>query len=336
MRIAVVGCGSIGKRHLSNLKALGVDQLAAIDTREDRLEEVRDRIGSDIACFTRIDEALAPGCDGVIVGIPTAHHVDAAMAALSAGAHVLIEKPISNRMEAARTLIQAAESKNLTITVGYTYRFWPALKDVKAQLDKGVIGRVYSASIIFSEYLPDWHPWEDYRSWFMAHKDQGGGAVLDESHAIDIMRWLFGEATSVYGINGTISELEIDSDDLAEMVVRFDSRVIGSIHMDIYGRHHRKELAIQGELGNIYWDFYSNIVKVYHADSETWTQTQFEDDRNDMFKAEVAHWLKSIAVGLPPLVDGRDAINTLAIALAAQASSESGKAIVPDTAENAQ
>ena len=237
MRIAVVGCGSIGKRHLSNLKTLGVDQLAAIDTREDRLEEVRDRIGPEIACFTRIDEALAAGCDGVIVGIPTAHHVDAAMAALSAGAHVLIEKPISNRMEAARALIQAAESKNLTITVGYTYRFWPALKDVKAHLDKGVIGRVYSASIIFSEYLPDWHPWEDYRSWFMAHKDQGGGAVLDESHAIDIMRWLFGEATSVYGINGTISELEIDSDDLAEMVVRFDSRVIGSIHMDIYGRH---------------------------------------------------------------------------------------------------
>lgn len=329
LRIIVVGCGSIGKRHLGNLKALGVENLVAVDTRKDRLQEVTERIGSEILCSDNLSEQLKSKCDGVVVCVPTSIHLDVAKEAIKSGASVLIEKPLSNTSEGVPELLSLAKESSLVVAVGYTYRFWPALQKIKYFLENDQIGQIYSANIIFSEYLPDWHPWEDYRSWFMAKKELGGGALLDESHAIDIMRWLFGEARTIYGVNGTFSKLEIDSDDLAEIIVRFHSGVIGSIHMDIYGRHHRKELSIQGELGNIYWDFYKNTVALYQANLEKWEVIQFEDDRNDMFLNEVRHWLNAIQGGPKVPVDGYDALKTLSFALAANESSMNDKVVEP-------
>lgn len=326
MRLLVVGCGSIGKRHVGNFKTLGVEHLGAVDTREDRRQEVVERLGVT-SVYKNVDEALAEGYDAVLAGIPTRFHVDVASKAIAAGAHVLIEKPLSDTLEGVDDLIEKARSNGLVLMVGYTYRFWPPLRRIKELLDAGAIGRVYSAQITFSEYLPDWHPWEDYRSWFMARKDLGGGAILDESHAIDISRWLFGDVAEVLCVNGTFSHLEITADDLAEMILVHRGGTVASVHMDIFGREHRKQMAIIGESGNIAWDFYANTVTVARVDGGVRETLAFSCDRNDMFLEEARCFLDCIEGRAIPPVDGTDGRKTLELIVAALDSSQARRAV---------
>jgi predicted dehydrogenase len=326
MRLLVVGCGSIGKRHLGNFQQLGVSHLGAVDPRPDRRQEVMERFGLR-SLYGSIDEALRDGYEAALVGVPTRYHVEVAEKAVAAGMHVLIEKPIADRIDGVRELLEKVAKKGLCLMVGYTYRFWPPLLKIKELIDHGIFGRLYSVQITFSEYLPDWHPWEDYRSWFMAKKELGGGAILDESHTLDFARWLFGEVDSIFCVNGQFSHLEITSDDLAEMIVSFRSGAVGNIHMDIYGRHYRKEMAIIGEKASGYWDFYANQVKVYHAEGKTWQTWQFSCDRNDMFLAEDRHFLDCIANESKPMVDGADGLKTLQVILAAVESSKAGRLV---------
>lgn len=327
MRLLVVGCGSIGKRHLGNFATLGVEHLGAVDPREDRRAEVTEKLGVQ-ATYASVDEALAEGYDAVLIGTPTALHTPIAEKAIASGAHVLVEKPIAATTDGLDDVLEKARSGGLVFMVGYTYRFWPPLQKIKQMLDDGAIGRVYSAQVTFSEYLPDWHPWEDYRSWFMARKDLGGGAILDESHALDIARWLFGEVEDVYCINGTFSHLEITSDDLAEVTLRHTSGVIANVHMDIFGRDHRKTIAIMGERGNLYWDFHANTVT--HVDAENGGArdvTAFTCDRNEMFLEEARCFLAAIEGRATPPVDGHDGLATLRVILAAQDSSQTRRAV---------
>lgn len=326
MRLLVVGCGSIGKRHLRNFQSLGAQHLGAVDTRGDRRREVTEKLGVT-ATYASVDEALGKGYDAVLVGVPTRYHTEVAEMAIASGAHVLVEKPLSDRGDGLEELLEKARSGGLVFMVGYTYRFWPPLRKVKELLDASAIGRVYSAQVTFSEYLPDWHPWEDYRSWFMARRDQGGGAILDESHALDIARWLFGEVVEVFCVNGTFSNLEITSDDLAEMLLRHVSGVIANVHMDIFGRDHRKHIAIMGERGNIDWDFYANTVTLADAGAKVRQTLAFSCDRNDMFLEEARCFLECIEGRASPPVDGRDGLQTLRLILAALESSETRRAV---------
>ncbi len=161
----------------------------------------------------------------------------------------------------------------------------------------------------------------------MAKKEEGGGAILDESHALDLVRWLFGEVESVYCLNGKFSSLDITSDDLADIILRFRNGIVGNIHLDIFGRDHRKELVIIGEKGNIFWDGNKDLVTVYNAESSDREMIRFDCDRNDQFLHEVKHFLECIEKGQSPVADGFDGLKTLEVILAALESSEKGKVI---------
>ncbi len=315
MRFLVVGCGSAGKRHLGNYQSLGVTDIGAVDTRADRLEEVAQKFNVQ-QLYSSMDQALESQWDAVVVTTPPAYHVQVASQALKHGAHTFIEKPISSSLEGVEDMISLASQKGLTLMNGYTYRFWPPLQKFHKLINEGAIGKVYSASICFSEYLPDWHPWEDYRTFYMASKQQGGGAILDESHTIDFARWIFGEIGEVACLNDKVSSLELSSDDAAIMLVRFESGVIGTIHMDIFGRSHQKSMEAMGEKGNLRWDFYKNIVELYHGDERRWEIFQFTQDRNFMFLEEAKNFLECVKNGATPPVDGRDGLRTLRCVLA--------------------
>ncbi|MCF7810475.1 Gfo/Idh/MocA family oxidoreductase [bacterium] len=327
MKLLVVGCGSIGKRHIGNFQALDVNDICAVDTREDRRREVAAKFGLT-KLYGSVEEAFkAEKIDAVVVGAPTSFHTMIARLAVDNGAHVLMEKPISLSMEGLEEVLKDAKKKNLVFMTGYTYRFWPSLIKIKSLLDVNIIGRIYSSHVYFSEYLPDWHPYEDYRSWFMAKKEQGGGAILDESHTIDLARWLFGEIKGVFGFNGHFSHLEITSDDIAELAVQYESGSHGVIHMDIIGRDHHKEVHIVGEKGNIDWDFYSNKIHIYHADSKMHEVMTFHDDRNNMFVDQAKHFIKCTEGKAVPPCDGHDGIKTLKVILATWESVETKRYI---------
>jgi predicted dehydrogenase len=326
MRTLIIGAGSVGKRHLTNFRQLGIEHLGAVDPRDDRRQEIVERFAPARA-YADLDEALREGYDAVVVCAPTAHHTEAARRSLLAGAHVLMEKPISDRLEGVSDVIALAKQRGLVYLVGYTYRFWRPLLAVKDLIAQGAIGRPLFADVIFSQYLPDWHPWEDYRDWFMSRRDEGGGALLDESHAIDLVRWLFGEVAEVSCRTGNLSSLRMSADDYAHFTLWMDCGMLATIHVDVFGRQPRRTLHVSGDLGNLHVDVTKGEIQIYDAKTQSLQMLAIEAERNEMFVDEAKHFLSCIRESALPRVSGEDALQTLMVCLAGRESSETGRAV---------
>ena len=158
----------------------------------------------------------------MIVSNPTALHLDVAIPAAEAGCHLLLEKPITDRMDdRVNTLNKIVADKKLQVLVGYQFRFHPVLARIKALLQTGTLGKPLSVRAHWGEYLPGWHPWEDYRQGYAARKDLGGGVVNTLCHPLDYLRWLFGEVDSLSAMTGQVSQLELDVEDVAEVLLKF-------------------------------------------------------------------------------------------------------------------
>jgi predicted dehydrogenase len=317
MRFLVVGCGSIGKRHIGNLRQLGVEDVVATDAREDRRLEVETRFG--ISTFPDLAGALDKDVQVALICTPTRLHLEHALMAARAGCHLLIEKPIADTLEGLDELLDEVQRRNLVTLVGCNFRFHPGLRHVKALLDEGAIGKVVSARAQFGQYLPDWHPWEDYRHGYSAQRSLGGGVILDRIHEVDYMRWLLGDITEVSAMMGHLSDLEIDTEDTVEVLLRFASGVFGSVHLDYVRRTYDCSLEIIGDAGTVQWNYQDHTVCWYLTDGEKWHSLEWPGyDGNEMYLAEMRHFLRALRGEETPELDVTGASRVLAIALAAK------------------
>lgn len=329
MRYLCIGSGSIGKRHMRNLLAIGAnpEDISAVDTREDRRQEV---INMGInSVFSSYEEALDAGSyDAAIVCSPTNLHIPQGIDLANRGIHILMEKPLAHDLEGIDEFKAAIEKNKVVVLMAYIFRFSPLTDKVRELLDSGVIGKVLFVRGEFSEYLPDWHPYEDYRSFYMAEKKQGGGSILDQSHIMDLVHYLFGGFDTVYALNGNLSSLEVNADDYSELTTRLKSGVVASIHTDMFGRDHKKELEIKGENGNIYWSSGDNMVT--HYDSETKAKREFRKfspDFNLNYITEINHFIACCEGREEPRATLQEGIETMELILGAYRSVETGAAV---------
>ena len=291
MKFLIVGLGSIGRRHFSNLFSLGKKDLLLYRTHKATLPDID---FGDIPCFSDLDAALALKPDGVIVANPTALHLEVAMAAARAGAALLIEKPVSDSLIGIRELQTALAQSGKPAMVGFHFRFHPVLNKIKTLLESGQLGKPLSARSHWGEYLPGWHPWEDYRRSYAARADLGGGVVKTLSHPLDYLRWLLGEVEGVSAWIGKLSELELDVEDHADILLRFASGEVASMHLDYYQRPPSHTLEITCENGRICWDNATGEARVYHAQSSTTDLLLPPEgfERNQMFLDEMATFVR--------------------------------------------
>ena len=170
-KFLIAGLGSIGRRHFRNLIALGEKDIILLRSHHATLPD--DEL-SGYPIETDLPTALKKyKPEAVIVANPTALHFDIAIPAAQAGCSILVEKPISHNLDRADELERAAEKGGGRLLVGFQFRFHPGLIRTKQLITDGEIGRVISANVHFGEYLPDWHPWEDYRKGYAARADMG-------------------------------------------------------------------------------------------------------------------------------------------------------------------
>jgi len=264
MKFLISGLGSIGRRHLRNLRALGQEDIILYRTHQATLPDVE--LG-DLPTFTELSLAFAEKPDGVIIANPTALHLEVATAAAKAGAALLIEKPISDSLAGLGELQSALKLSDKPAMVGFHFRFHPVLNRVKTLLESGQLGKPLSARAHWGEYLPGWHPWEDYRRSYAARADLGGGVVNTLSHPLDYLRWLLGEVKSVSAWTGKLSELELDVEDNADILLRFAAGEAARVHLDYYQRPPSHTLEITCEGGRICWDNASGEASVFHGQS---------------------------------------------------------------------
>lgn len=285
-RVLIAGAGSVGKRHAGNLKALGVE-VAAFDPRADRRAE----FPAD-ETYAELSDALVAPFDAVAVCSPTKFHVDQAIAALDAGCAVLLEKPVAIDLAAAQRLAaRAGQAGAPPVLLGYTWRWWPPLQRLRELLAAEAVGTVRFAQFVMSAHLADWHPYEPLADFFMSSADLGGGALLDESHWIDLAAWLFGMPRDLMGDVGRISSLDITSDDNVDVLLRYESGLRVQIHLDLYGRPHQKTIRCLGEAGSLLWSEHPNRVAIARDAEGQWEEETFTCARNDMFMAVAQEFL---------------------------------------------
>ena len=308
--ILIAGFGSIGQRHLRNLRALGHKKFVIFRTGKSTLPV--DEI-SDIPVEFDLDKALAHKPIAAIITNPTALHMSVALAAARAGSHLFIEKPISHNLDGAEELQKIVDEKHLIVQVGFQFRFHPDLVKIKRQIAKNKIGKIVSVQAYWGEYLPDWHPWEDYKKSYSAREELGGGVLLTLCHPFDYLRFLFGEVESVSAMQSKSNILKIDVEDIADVLLRFKSGIIGNVHVDYIQRPAKHVLRIIGQNGIIQLDFLKS-----------------QSERNSMFVSEMKHFLSCLKTGKQPKCSFDDGIAALKVVLAAKESINKKRLITYD------
>lgn len=324
MRFLIAGLGSIGRRHLRNLQAAGEQDILLYRTGRSTLpgDELE-----GLPVYSDLNAALAQNPQAVIISNPTALHLDVAIPAAQAGCHLLIEKPVSHSLDRLDLLQTAAAQSGARILVGYHFRQHPGLQLVRQHLKAGIIGRPLSVHAHWGEYLPGWHPWEDYRQAYSARRDLGGGVILTLSHPLDYLRWLCGEIYECFAFIGHLGDLELDVEDTAEISLRFENGTLGSLHLDYNQRPSAHTLEIVGSEGTLKWDSTSGGVALFQETRGVWQNfpapAGFE--RNDLFESEIRHFLAVARGETEPVCTLEDGIRDLEWALLALHSAATGR-----------
>lgn len=328
MKFLIAGLGSIGRRHFRNLIALGEKDIVLLRSHRATLPD------DELAGYpveTDIHDALNKHKpDAVIVANPTALHLDVAIPAAEAGCAILLEKPISDSLDRLDILQQTAHKSGSKILVGFQFRYHPTLNKARELIQADAIGKVLTVHAHWGEYLPQWHPWEDYRQSYAARDDLGGGVIRTLTHPLDYLRYLIGEVDSLWSFNGHISPLELDVEDVAEIGLKFSNGAVGGVHLNYVQRPPRHTLEIVGTQGTLRWDNADGILQLQQFPApfgsysdlppapaiETFSPPEgFE--RNWLFVSQMRHFIETARGESEPICRLEDGIMALRLALAA-------------------
>jgi predicted dehydrogenase len=338
MKFMLAGLGSIGRRHFRNLIALGEKDIVLLRTRKATLPD--DELAGYVV-ETDIHEALKKHKpDAVIVANPTALHLDVAIPAAQAGCTILLEKPISDSLDRLDTLQRAAQKSGSKILVGFQFRYHPTLNKARELIRSNTIGKVLTVHAHWGEYLPQWHPWEDYSQSYAARADLGGGVIRTLTHPLDYLRFLIGEVESLWSFNGHISPLELDVEDVAEIGLQFSNGAIGGIHLNYVQRPPRHTLEIVGTQGTLRWDNADGILQLqtfpapFASYSDLPPVPVIESfsppegfERNQLFVSQTSHFIETARGEAEPVCSLEDGVMALRLALAAHKSQGTHRAV---------
>ncbi len=318
LRALVVGLGSIGQRHLQNLRTLFPEAQIAVWRREGQLSEPIENVHyvSDAQAAIEFAPQFA------ILANPAPMRLAAASALAAAGIHLLLEKPIADRSEGIAELLADCRKRGLVVAMGYTLRFNESLRAARQAILDGSIGRLISIRSEVGSYLPDWRPGIDYRTTVSASAKLGGGAVLELSHELDYVRWIGGEVEAVHASLATVSDLELDVEDTAEITLQMQNGSLAQIHLDLTQRASIRQCRFIGTEGTCVWDGIANKVTLLTAANRAGSviHDDGKPDRNQMYLAELDDFLEAIRSKTEPAVSGADGLRVLEIALAAKQS----------------
>ncbi len=306
MKILFIGLGSIGKRHLRLLNEMKPDA-EFIAYRSSRNEK---DYPAEVEEYFDIQTALEQDPDIAFITNPTSEHIDYSLKCARNGCHLFIEKPLSHNLDQTDTLQEIVEERNLVTMVGYNLRFHPVINTIKDKISE--LGEVYYARAVSSSYLPGWRPEQDYRESYSAKEELGGGVVLDLSHEIDYLRWIFGDVENIKSVTGQFSHLEIETEDLCEAIIDFE-KITCSLHLDYFRKDPERKIEVIGENGSIIGDLIENEVQV-NIEGEREETEKFDIDRDFTYKKELQHFLKKVEQNKETDVDVLEGIKTLELA----------------------
>lgn len=324
--VLIAGFGSAGRRHFRNLRSLGCRDFVFLRSR---LSVLDDRDIAEFPSTGSLDEALSYRPKVAVIATPTAKHLEIALPAAEAGCDLYIEKPLGRELKDIERLLAIVRKKRLVGMVGCQFRFHPLLMELRSMVREGRLGRIVGATAEYGDYLPSWHPWEDYRRSYSARDDLGGGAILTLIHPMDYLYMLFGEWRRIQAMSSAAPVLDTSAaEDWSNINIEFASGVLAQVHVDYLQRPAVHRLSVVGESGRAVCD--------YNSGELTWQPAQGEAirrrvppafERNTMFLAAMEHFLNCVTTRTEPQVALADGATVLNMALEARRSASSRRTL---------
>ncbi|NYT04907.1 MAG: Gfo/Idh/MocA family oxidoreductase [Methanomicrobiales archaeon] len=251
MKLGIIGMGSIGKRHVRSLAEIGERDIVALRTRKGTARDLPPDLAYVHECRDE-DAFYASKPEGVIVATPTSLHLDAMQGALRRGIPVFVEKPL---VESVERLNEIPPGMRHLVMTGFCLRYHPVIMAVRAMIESGLLGTLYTAYLYCGQYLPLWHPYADYRSEYYSRKELGGGVLRTLSHELDLACFLCGKVSELTAAAGRISGLEIDVEDHAALICRAAGGAVVTIGLDFLNPRSVRRGMLIGEHGSIEYSF---------------------------------------------------------------------------------
>ncbi len=315
MRCLIVGFGSIGRRHFRHFRDLGCAPMDVFRTGKATMVD-DDTLPPDNT-YTDYAEALAQEPDIVVIANPTSLHIPFSMDAIKAGCNVLIEKPISDSLDGCVELAEAAASKGVVVGIAHNQRYHPLIQRIREMIASGLpLGQPLMAHAHMGGYLPDWHPWEDYKQGYAARKDLGGGASLTNIHELDFIIWLMGPTTDHAGVGMRLHPLETDVDEASAFIMTHESGAISALTLSLAHKPQRRTMDISFTGGNIHLDLLNGKLELQFADGGSETMIPPEGWEVDhTYRDQAADFMASVNGETGTFTSVTEAITALGIAL---------------------
>lgn len=324
IKALVVGSGSIARRHLNNLRSLLPDaEVGCVSASGRRLAD-----GETVANtqFPSLDAALGWAPDLAVIASPAPLHLAHACRFLDVNIPVLIEKPLSDSWGRVREVAALLARHQERIEVAYNLRFLSSARRMKALIEESRVGQILSLRVDVGQYLPDWRPQADYRRQVSASRSLGGGVLLELSHELDYVNWLFGRFDRVFCVTANSGQLEIDVEDSADILLSRDG-LTAQIHLDFLQRRASRSCKVIGSTGTLHWDLIANRITLDSASGE---EVLFSDptvDRNDMYIEQLHGFIEVAAGRAAPRIKLDDGLAVLNMIEAMRESAATGRQV---------
>ena len=292
VKILIVGLGSIGTRHLTNILTETNNEVI-IYTKRSNTNTLNKK---NVKIFHDLKSCIFEKPDIAFITNETAYHIPIAKKLAKLGLDLFIEKPLSNKIKDVKEVVQISKRKKLITLMGCNLRFNRSIEKIKSLIEEKKIGQVISVKVECGTYLPDWHPNENYSKGYAARDDLGGGVVLTCIHELDYLYWFFGEIKEVFALTGKFSDLKISTNDLSSIIMKFRNNIIAEVHLDYFQKPEIRSCKIIGTKGTIYWDSIDNEVKIYDFKKSKWiSKLKIKKyDENEAYVREIRHFFQCI------------------------------------------
>jgi len=297
MKIMILGTGSIGKRHIKNIKSLRPESDFIFIRQGARHDDLSEQLQAEI--LSDMEEGLSK-VDGVLISNPSSEHTYPLEQIIKKNIPCYIEKPVVSTLEDLVKIKNLSANAHYTATsmVGCNLRYLPSLKRVKEIISQKKLGNIVRVCIEAGQWLPDWRPDKDYKKIYSARRELGGGVILDLIHEIDLAVWLFGEFQDYKVYNRQLSSLEINSDDTACILLDHKNGPLVSVNLDYVSRFPTRIYKFVGEDGTLVWDlFLKKLLFIKKNQTDILSDNQLDFDVSYTYMYAMNEFLTAIDKG---------------------------------------
>ena len=273
MKFLVIGLGSMGKRRVRNLQALGFTEIAGFDLREGRRVEANEKYG--IVTFDDFAGALESYQPGAfVISTSPKHHMTYANAAFERGISCFIEASVVEA-DAILDLHKKCAKTDVMMAPSCTMRYFPGPKKVKELLADGVIGRVLNVNYQTGQYLPDWHPWEKIEEFYVSNRETGGCREI-VPFELTWVNDVFGKPEPLACVKAKLTDMNADIDDIYHCLLRYPGSVLANITVEVISRPQAtRELRVLGSEGEVVFSADENSVRYVNTENPEWVRFDF-------------------------------------------------------------